>query len=264
MATVNVTSWAQFVQAIAVSGDTVVLPSGELWDMNEIAPEGVSDNIPIRCAVINGNNTEIRNLHIFGKFVVYNNLEMNDVIFKNIVSENTAFIDQSSSQRTITMNRCIITGLTGLNTIGFIYGPVTASRCTFNVDLTPSTGSEIYLVRNLFAATYCRISAKFPQYTGRLQLYASVGGIKYCYVNIFAPATTQIYSYMFSGCVVTGNYGNAFDAQPGSYRPAFVSVYDVAAFSDEFVPGADYFKPVTQSQLYDASYLASIGFPIGA
>ena len=262
MATVNVTSWAQFVQAIAVSGDTVVLPSGALWDMNEIAPEGVSGNIPIKCAVINGNNTEIRNLHLFGKFVVYNNLEMNDVIFKNVVFESTAFMDQASSQRTITMNICIITGLAGLNTLRFIYGPVTASRCVYNVDITPSTSSEVYFIQLLFSAIYCRISVIFPQYTGRLQLNASTGGIKYCYVNIFAPATTEIFSYVFSGCVVTGNYGNAVDGH-SSYRPAFVSVYDVAAFSNDFVPDADYFKPVTQSQLYDASYLASIGFPIG-
>ena len=62
--------------------------------------------------------------------------------------------------------------------------------------------------------------------------------------------------------MVTGNYGNAVDGH-GSYRPAFVSVYDVAAFSENFVPDADYFKPVTYEQLYDAEYLASIGFPIG-
>lgn len=262
MATVNVSNFAEFVTAVAVSGDTVNLPQDAEWDLNDSCPEGYANNIQINCAVINGNGTKIRNLHMFSKMIVANNLEMNDLGFENVIAEGTAFIDQGSSQRTITMNRCIITGLTGLNTIRFIYGPVTASRCTFNVDMTASISSEIYFIQSLFAATYCRISLKFPQYTGRLRLNASTGGIKYCYVNIFAPATTEILSYNFSGCVVTGNYGDAVDGHT-SYRPAFVSVYDVAAFSEDFVPDADYFKPVTYEQLYDASYLASIGFPIG-
>ena len=63
--------------------------------------------------------------------------------------------------------------------------------------------------------------------------------------------------------MILGNYGEAYDMNEYGYHGNFVSVYDSAAFSDEFTTENPYFKPVTYAQLYDASYLASLGFPIG-
>ena len=77
------------------------------------------------------------------------------------------------------------------------------------------------------------------------------------------PGLRNFDSRCFSGCVILGNFGEAYDMNEYGYHGNFVSVYDSAAFSDDFETENAYFKPVTYAQLYDASYLASLGFPIG-
>ena len=57
MATVNVTSWAEFVAAVAVSGDTVVCPVDAVWDLTEAEP--ITEPLEIACAEIQGNGTTI-------------------------------------------------------------------------------------------------------------------------------------------------------------------------------------------------------------
>ena len=58
MATVNVTSWAEFLAAVAVAGDTVVLPEAAEWDLSEA--ETITTPIEISCAEIQGNDTVIK------------------------------------------------------------------------------------------------------------------------------------------------------------------------------------------------------------
>lgn len=262
MATVNVTSWAEFLSAVAVAGDTVVLPEGATWDMNSICPEGYHNDIPVSCAEIDGNGTTIKNLHLYGKFVVNNALTIDSLYLKNIVSESDHLIDKGSSTRTVTMHGCILTGISGLQNRCVIEGPLTVTSSTISFDMTASGYGAMYFVFNTFRALYSRISIKYPLSSSTLELSAGYAGIKFCMVNIDAPGVTAIESYTFSGCVVTGNMTNASDTH-GYYTPGYVSVYDVAAFDEEFEPDTEYFKPVTQSQLCDAQYLASIGFPIG-
>ena len=67
MATVNVTSWAEFVEAIAVSGDTVNCPENAEWDANDFAPNGITEDIVWKCSTVEGNGTVIRNLKLTGK-----------------------------------------------------------------------------------------------------------------------------------------------------------------------------------------------------
>ena len=40
MASVNVSNFDEFIAAVAVSGDTVNLPSGATWNLNDSYPEG--------------------------------------------------------------------------------------------------------------------------------------------------------------------------------------------------------------------------------
>ena len=263
MATVNVTSWAQFVQAIAVSGDTVVLPSGALWDMNEIAPEGVSGDIPINCAAINGRNTEIRNLHLYGKFIVPADLVFNDLKMANMVCEDTAFFDNDENERTITMNGSTFTGIFGVNTLYFNKSKMSLNRSVVNVDMTAGGTGSIFFCWDTFSSIYSRVTLNYPSSSGSLWIKAAIGGIKYTMFTANCIGCINFDSRVFSGCVIRGNYGQAYDMNDYGYHGAFVSVYDSAAFADDFTTENPYFKPVTQAQLYDATYLASIGFPIG-
>lgn len=57
MATVNVTSWAEFVAAVAVAGDTVVCPADAVWDLTEAEP--ITEPLEIACSEIQGNGTTI-------------------------------------------------------------------------------------------------------------------------------------------------------------------------------------------------------------
>ena len=63
MATVDVTSWSEFLEAAAVSGDTVNCPEYAEWDLAAIEPGGHTGSITIN-ATINGNGTKIKNLVI--------------------------------------------------------------------------------------------------------------------------------------------------------------------------------------------------------
>ena len=263
MATVTVNNFAEFVAAVAVSGDTVNLPVKAVWDLNDTYPEGYTGNIPINCTAINGNGTEIRNLHMYGKFVVPSNLEINDLYLTNIVCEDTEFFGSSGNARTLTMNGCITTGIYGVNTMYFNYGTLVLSRSVLNLDLTAGGYSDIEISSyGQYSAQYSRISAQFPQnYGGGFSFGTSS---QFCMFRIQYLGCRAFDTSGLSGCVVLGNFGEAYDNNEYGSHGSFVSVYDVAAMDDEFSTNNPYFKGVTNAQLYDAAYLQSLGFPIGA
>ncbi|MBP0987713.1 MAG: hypothetical protein J6S92_05485, partial [Oscillospiraceae bacterium] len=254
----------QFVQAVSVSGDTVVLPSKALWDMNELYPEGVSGDIPINCTKIIGNETEVRNLHLLGKFIVPAACQFDDLYMKNVVCEGTSFFYNNGNTRDIQMNGCIMTGLFGVNTQYFVSSGLDANRTTINLDMTAGGSNEVR-ISDRISSQYCRLSAVYPSNAGgTFVLGADYGDVKFCKLSINYLGCRAFDSSPFSGCVVTGNFGSAYDVNEYGYHGNFVSVYDETAFSSEFTTPNAYFKAVTHAQLYDAEYLASIGFPIGA
>ena len=263
MATVSVSNFSEFVSAVAVSGNTVNLPVKAVWDMNDEYPEGYTSDIPINCAVINGNGTEIKNLHLYGKFVVPADLEINDLFMTNVVCEDTVFFGHSSSARTITANGSIFTGIYGVNARYFNSSGMQLMRTTINIDMTTGR-TDATFVDGAFTAKYCRLTMVYPNGAASVGFVCNDGDIQYCLVNITMLGATSLDCSMFSGCVILGNYGEAYDSGNGGHGSQ-VSVYDVAAFDSEFEPESPlYFKGVTYSQLYDAAYLQSIGFPIGA
>lgn len=262
MASVNVSNFAEFIAAVAVSGDTVNLPSGATWDLNDSYPEGYTTDIPINCTTINGNGTEIKNLHFYGKFVVPADLEINDLSMTNVVCEDTTFFGNGGNSRKITLNGSVITGLFGVNTQYFNSSKMHLNRSVVNVNMTAASGT-IFFCWDTFTAIYSRITLNYPSTAGSLWMNSQDNGIKYCMFTAVCPGLTSFYSGYFSGCVILGNYGEAVDTNDHGYHGSFVSVYNSASFSDDFETANPYFKPVTFDQLYDAAYLASIGFPIG-
>ena len=262
MATVNVSNFSEFVAAVAVSGNTVNLPQNGEWNLNDSYPEGYTTDIPINCAIINGNGTEIKNLHFYGKFVVPSDLTINDLSMTNIICEDTTFFDNDGNERKITLNRSIFTGLFGVNAHYFNSSKMHMNRSVLNLNMTSASGT-IFFCWDTFTAIYSRITLNFPSTAGSLWLNSVENGIKYSMFKAVCPGLQSFDSRYFSGCVILGNYGEAYDTNDYGQHGNFVSVYDSAAFSDEFTTENPYFKPVTYAQLYDAAYLASIGFPIG-
>lgn len=261
MSTVTVSNFDEFVSAVAVSGNTVVLPEGAIWDINETYPEGYNSSITVNCAQINGRETEIRNLHLFGKFIVPSDLTINDLFLKNCICEEREFFGSSGLSRVLTLNGCIVTGIYGVNTLYFNYGVLVLNRSVINFDMTAGGYSDIEISSFAqYSSQYSRISVIYPQnYGGGFNF----GSANFCMFNINFLGCRYIESSGLSGCVVLGNFGEAYDSNEYGWHGSFVSVFDVAAMSDEFTTANPYFKGVTHEQLYDAAYLQSIGFPIG-
>ncbi len=61
MAEVTVSTWPEFVSAVAVAGDTVIVPPGTVWDFNDISPQGLASTVYL-FANVKGNGLVIRNL----------------------------------------------------------------------------------------------------------------------------------------------------------------------------------------------------------
>ena len=111
MATVYVNSWSEFVSAIGVSGNTVVLPENAEWDMGEILPYGLSSNINIACKSINGRGTRIKNLNLNSYYFNYDGTDVKyfqNLLMTDWIGTNKFFNLRFGSQFT----RCAISGIT--------------------------------------------------------------------------------------------------------------------------------------------------------
>lgn len=262
MATVHVSDFEEFLTAAAVSGDTIVLPSQAVWDFNEIAPEGYIGDIPINCAQIEGNGTAFQNLHLFGKFVVPSDCTFNDIAMKNTVCEGQSFFGISGGSRKLTMNGCIMTGIFGTETQNFSASRLEMNRSVLNIDMTQGSYSDVEIAAfGQYDAQYSRITVRYPLNSGGGFSFGE--RVSFCKYDIDYLGCRYIDTSSISGSVVVGNFGEAIDQNYYGSHGTWVTIFDVAAFSPNFVPGTEYFKGVTRQQMYDAAYLSSIGFPIG-
>ena len=115
MATVNVTAWNEFLQAIQVAGDTVVCPVGGVWDFTDAEP--ITQAIEIKCAKIQGRGTTIKkpNFQVSGDYAIrnQNNLEITDLHWDSITYESSESLPDAFwefSGKSLTMSGCMISG----------------------------------------------------------------------------------------------------------------------------------------------------------
>ena len=249
MADVYVSNWSEFVEAVAVAGDTVILPEAERWDMNVIAPEGVTGNIPVNCAKIIGNGTSVWNGRFYGSFQV-SGTEVQDFHIINY------FSDSVTVSGTGVFSRCMFSGLSaaigGVTLIGTSW-----HRCAFNVELQHG---EPWAVSG--ECTYCRIILHAARAIGT-NIAARNAVKKNCEIIMYMPAATHLYMENAQYCTIRGNM--AACGYIGNYSYDHGSAYTIVD-TDDLAEGASVYAPligVTDAQMKDAAYLASIGFPIG-
>ena len=253
MATVNVANWAEFVEAVAVAGDTVVLPNGDRWDMNVIAPEGVSGDITVACEKIVGNGTMIMNGHFYGSFQV-SGTEIDDL---HVISFLADRLIQNSS--TPTYNRCMFSGLISGGGRVIATGDATWNRCAVNVESQSTNASTSG--SDVFTGTiqYCRI----------IYHAANIGIIRFAGFSnsefvFYCPQCTKIYVEQLVNCTIRGNL--PLCTYVGYYSYKYGSSTNIVNTSD-LAEGAQLrftaLVGVTDEQMKDASYLDSLGFPIG-
>lgn len=274
MATVNVTSWTEFVQAVGVSGDTVVLPSKGEWDMNELYPEGYTGNITVNCSEIDGNDSTIRNLHMFGSFTLGSALTahtIRNLSLTNFVAETTVMHSSffqwayGSGRKVLTFSGCILSGLCGTNLERLAQKDDThdlkLSRCSINISFTSSANT--FGIFPVTEAKYCRLKQNV-QNAVITNAFVLFGGCKFCEIDVYMPqlGAGKLSASNLSACKLLGGYGNAtFYGNSASSAREFPSIYLTDALPDA-VDG-QYMHSVTRDQMRDAAYLASLGFPVG-
>lgn len=269
MAEVYVNSWEEFVTAVGVAGDTVILPEEATWDMNEIAPLGVSDIIYIRCAVIEGRGTRIKNLNITGYFSIANNVTFNDFFLTDFLCSGTR--DQLfylSGNRTVNFNRCALSGIQSVTAIALIAegagGTVYFTQCSINLECA---GTAYMLTEPEIQAQckYCRIELHLPNSTYDGHIGSTNHKFDFCEVVLYIPKSPRFRTFSFTGCTVRGNMQLATeysDSSSGTWS-GNVSVYSTDAFGDGFTPyKPQFFVGVSEEQLKNPAYLRSVGFPI--
>lgn len=250
MAEVHVNSWAEFVDAVAVAGDTVILPEAERWDMNEIAPEGITEGIPVNCAKIVGNGTSIWNGRFYEPFQV-DGTEISDLHLINYYSDSRIISGTGNYER------CMISGLSGA-TVGVPIWGTSWHRCSFNVEVQYAGGA--WAVSG--SCTFCRIILHAANATGTT-VQARNAAKTNCEIILYMPLATIIYLENLQYCTVRGNMQSC--GTIGRYATEYTSLYPIVN-TDDLADGANVKSNligVTDAQMKDAAYLASVGFPIG-
>ena len=265
MADVYVNTWAEFLDAIAVEGNTVICPSQAIWDMNEIEPEGVTTLPAINCTAIQGNDTTIKNLHTTAAFLAYPAVfdSVDALHFENFIAEGDGLFHMSSPTQgggTTRFSRCRFSGLCGTNTRAVIrpgsgtwgdnYGNASAYRCSFMIDAQTSSG--FWAVGA--SAKYSRFHIAVPN-----GVFTMPGTLQWCYVRADTPLQQGICPAGTLACVFDGNMQNVTQAQEPDHT--FISVFNKSSMPN--LEESEYLKGVTTEQLLNADYLYSIGFPIG-
>lgn len=267
---IEVTTWADFVTAVGTSGAEVDLPEEAVWDMNEILPH-FNQNLTVSCSKINGNGTEIKNLHITGFFDVQSAVEIKDIKFTNILADGSGqtgwgengFFNSNGSGNP-KMNGCTVSGIFGngysaLFAMNGYSNYWESERNGFNCDMQ----SGWRLNANGIRLQACRVFLNFPSASNTVSLGS--GYTNYTEFVVNAPLAQSLTAYCVSSCTIRGNMQNV--TQINAEGATAVSVYSTADMPNASVSQSWGDAPligVTDAQMKSAEYLRSIGFLIGS
>jgi len=239
-------TWNEFITATGTDGAYVSLPEGGgTFDMNEIAPEGIT--VKLCCNRIDGNGWIIHAPH--------------DVIFKtdepdcSYIVNDLHFLDIDF---TGSAGNCMLQG-------GNRWMPFQFNRCTFTGKF--AGGENAYLFDEVKSMDQCNINISFIGDAHRLLNGSAVTGLTAASVNARLD---------YSGCT----YTSAEKISTQSDKKINDSFFEITNCGLDFeylgkrsvfhingsggyVRNADGIrKNVTEEQLRDAAYLNSVGYPI--
>lgn len=265
MAEVYVNSWQDFVTAIGVAGDTVILPEEAEWDMNEILPYGLQSDITFACNKIDGRGTRIKNLNLNNYCFASSGQDskiIHNLLMTDWIGTNQWFDLRYGSE----WFRCAISGITSASCIiynsnSYNYHAANMVSCAINVESSASRFRAVESSGGTYK--YCRIEAHAPNSDE-----GNIGNGDYfcCELVFYAPNAANYFSvYRFkNGNILRGNLKSIPEiSRSASQWEGLTSVYDGDMFSDTVTsPFPNNFVPCTEDQLKDAVYLRSLGFPI--
>ncbi len=239
-------TWTEFVTAVGTNGAYVSLPEGGgTFDMNEIAPEGIT--VKLCCNRIDGNGWIIHAPH--------------DVIFKTddpdyyYIVNDLHFLDIDF---TGSAGDCMLQGSNR-------WMPFQFNRCTFTGKI--AGGENVYLFDEVRSLNQCSINIAFVGNAHYLFNGSAVTGL---------TASSIKAKLDYSGCTYTS--AEILDTQSDKkINDSFFEITNcdldlnyygsrsVFHFNNNggYVRNADSEKKiVTEEQIRDAAYLNSVGYPI--
>lgn len=250
-----VSTWADLVTKAAESG--VYIKLGANIDMNDEYPEGITAGCDLNCCELDGDGHKIKNISATNKAYIFRatysgTLNIKNCSFINVKLEVNAanpgmtfFID--GQNKTVNFYLCEFSGsMTGTGyTVYISRGTTTFTRCSFNME-THGYFRTTY-EDNWFIFEYT--NAKFTgEYTSYLYFV-----LKNSYLTGNMTGGSSIW-------LVTGSTYGVIDMECAEVNGNSAEV--CLANSDKVTGSINVAVPVTAAQLTNATYLASIGFPI--
>lgn len=251
MAEVTVSTWPEFVSAVAVAGDTVIVPPGTVWDMNDIAPEG-TPSLTIAAAHIYGNGAVIRAPRINSTFFTLADSaeSIEDIRIEDFVASKPVILKSTN-------NECKLKNvvLAGIQTAELTLR-CTRGSLTFCANQNAGCGFTIRIVGGDFMYDAAKISFTDCD-------FIMEGG----YIGTStAVATTLVNCNVYGRC--NGVYLSSQSQL--SIINAVTDVVYVYSAGRLIVANSDFCSnihenviSVTDDQMRDPEYLSSIDFPIG-
>ena len=247
-----VSTWEEFVAQIATSGAYVKIADNTVWDMNTIAPEGINQNtvLGIYCN-LDGNGAIIKNLRGTGStFLSVGNTTKNLYIedfYYTTTSSGSKLVSTMSATTMIgvTLNG-IVTGDSNTYAIQMGHQSMEVKRCSMNVIFDIGTDHTVMFQGNYRDSNGNRENCHFKFDLTNAKVYTSYPiGYNNSLIEIVRNSNdTGIYYNQAKSTIIRYDIGTEREVN---------QVYAASGTLTE----------VTDTQLKDAAYLASIGFPIG-
>lgn len=268
-----VDAWPDFVTAAETSGAYVAFPEGGgTIDMNGVAPESIAQ-VQLRCASIEGNGWNIRNLYVSGhgafylrSNVIINSLSITD-FYGDFQSEGARFFDNDDNNHQYTFNLCAFSGVltgthdrAGLFVASYVYSKIRLHRCAINVKLDGNTkliysGGASNTAANM--ADFCNIQVSGTSVNSLADKY----NYRNCYFSGKCLSKVELYSdsdfNVFNVDFTEAEGFTCYCANPDAINIINTDILPSG------VTGGTGFAGVTEAQMLDANYLAALGFPIG-
>jgi hypothetical protein len=270
MAEYNPTTFAEFLACLDTdTTKTVNLPVNAEWDASELEPEGHTGSI-LLYGTINGNGTKIKNLVVRnasnGAFTV--NGTVTDLHFTDGVWE-AGMVVHFPAQNGLVQLCTFSASLQGSGTatlFNFEY-PLSSYRayvyrCAANIEVATSTTVTVFA--NKVEAKYCnmKISGSLIEHLYLFGGNTERGKVDYSYFLCDTPAVTDL-----EGVALYWSFIRCTGANVTDLRYICKSSSKITLCCDSDFPNASQLsngvRLCTESQLHDAAYLQSIGFPIG-
>lgn len=251
-----VDTWSDFATAVGEKAVYIEIPKNTVWDMNDILPGGLTSAIKVRCAGIEGNFADIRNLTLSSPDYFFDVEAKADIYRLNFINLTGRVVNQvfyGWDTSTLHCYNCTITGM-------LANGTFADSNCYFLNDETHGCCINLRFMGNSsfgdgrFQNCLITLDGKSTGTSGDFGAY-----LNNCYIQGVHP---------WSSLSITTKEANVFDLEVGEVTSSSSAgnrkqnIINGDKVTTKGSYAASQLTFVTEAQLHDADYLKSVGFPI--